>query len=107
MNLTFVLQDDACLVRMAGRLDAMSADDALRQLQARIAAGASNLVIDASELEYLSSAGIRTLLVSAKAVAKAGRRFSILNARPLVRTILTDCGLDACLGLAPNQGSGR
>jgi anti-sigma B factor antagonist len=49
-----------------GRLDAGNADALEGRLLARIDAGETRLVIDCAGLDYISSAGLRVLLVAAK-----------------------------------------
>jgi anti-anti-sigma factor len=100
VNLSYSLRHESLVVTIAGRLDALSAEAAQQALLGHIAAGASRLVVDASQLDYISSAGIRVLLVAAKAAGqKPGGRFAVAAPTALVRKILADCGLDTCLGV--------
>jgi len=57
-----------------GRLDSTTAPVLGQKLEAVVAAPASRLVVDFRELEYISSAGFRVLLVAAKRAEKAVSR---------------------------------
>ena len=57
------LQGDALVIKLSGRIDSGNAAQAEEEIQAIIAeSGASSLIIDVQELEYISSAGLRILL---------------------------------------------
>ena len=57
------LQGDALVIKLSGRIDSGNAAQAEEEIQAIIAEnGASSLIIDVQELEYISSAGLRILL---------------------------------------------
>jgi anti-anti-sigma factor len=76
---------DVVIVRLSGRLDSSAAppaEESFAQLP-----GACHLVIDLSALEYLSSAGLRVLLVAAKRAQRANRKLVLFGLRPTVREI--------------------
>src|SRR6185503_17263497 len=54
------------LVAIAGRLDMISAGPLEQELETLIGAGTRRLAIDMSGLDYLSSAGLRALLVAGR-----------------------------------------
>ncbi|MFA5257271.1 MAG: STAS domain-containing protein [Opitutales bacterium] len=88
------------VVNLSGRLDALTADQTLQAMLACISADNPKIAADASGLEYMSSAGIRTLLLAAKGAARVpGGAFAVLNPSPVVRKILAESGLDALLGV--------
>lgn len=77
----------------AGRLDAVGA----HVLEARVAAAAKTapgrLVLDCREVAYVSSAGLRALLLGARACIQIGCEFSVAGLRPECRAILDATGL--------------
>ena len=56
---------------LEGRLDTVTAPDLEKELKEALA-GASELVLDFTKLDYISSAGLRVLLAAQKIMAKQG-----------------------------------
>lgn len=54
------------VVSVKGRIDAVTAPEFEKNLFALISAGEKNLVVNFAELEYISSAGLRSILATAK-----------------------------------------
>lgn len=64
------------IVGLRGRLDASSSPGVEKQLQALIQ-GEDRLVLDFSELTYISSLGLRVLIVVAKNVQKVNGKLAL------------------------------
>jgi anti-anti-sigma factor len=75
-------------VALVGRLDSDSAAGFDEKLSAALAAQISVLVLDLSELEYISSAGIRSLFAARVAMGEKGGRLFVLSPQPAVRKVL-------------------
>ena len=81
---------DAVVVSPIGRVDQSSADtfkDALAPHLEHCAAGEDRLVLDLSGLEYISSAGLRVLMLAAKQSKAQGGTLLLTGLQPLVREI--------------------
>jgi anti-anti-sigma factor len=65
MDIREETQDGVLVVAPVGRLDSNSSDDLERTLRSRLEAG-RRLVIDLGAVDYVSSAGLRVLLLAAK-----------------------------------------
>ncbi len=77
------------VIRPAGKLDAMSYrefDQALDKVLEQAPRG-STLVIDLVDLEYISSAGLRSLFRARKAMRTNGGFSLIVHAQPQVRKV--------------------
>lgn len=59
-------QRDATVVSITGRMDAVTTPEIENRLTALVGGGEKKLVIDLDGLEYISSAGLRSLLATAK-----------------------------------------
>ena len=90
MQVTAVRHADVLVVAVTGRIDYMNAENFKSALQphlANCAAGGDRVVLDLSQLEYVSSAGLRVLMIAAKDVrAKKGTLVAVLL-QPVVREI--------------------
>jgi anti-anti-sigma factor len=65
------------IVGLRGRLDATSSPGVEKQLQALIDQGEERLVLDFSELVYISSLGLRVLIVMAKNVQNVNGKLAL------------------------------
>jgi anti-anti-sigma factor len=80
------------VVRVSGRLDAVTTPAFEAHCRQSLAAGERDLFLDFGGLEYISSAGLRGVLTTAKAVAAARGEFALVNPQGMVRQVLDICG---------------
>jgi len=66
MELKSGKQGKATVIKIKGRMDALTAPEFEKESSRWIDEGASSLIIDLGELEYISSAGLRSILLTAK-----------------------------------------
>jgi anti-anti-sigma factor len=78
---------------VTGRLDASSAATAEAALSSAVAGGALRLVLDLAGLDYISSAGLRVLLATAKKVARQDGALVLCQLQSGVREVLAISGL--------------
>ncbi len=81
------------LVHLVGRLDAAESEHVDRALKAL----SGPLMLDCSELDYISSAGLGVLIEAHKRLAAAGQGLTLSNLNPRVRNIFAYAGLDRLL----------
>jgi anti-anti-sigma factor len=65
-------RDGVLVVAPAGRVDSTSSGELETRLLALLAAGDRRLVVDLADVDYISSAGLRVLLLLAKKVREGG-----------------------------------
>lgn len=97
VDVTIEQQGDTTIVRPAGRLDfAASAGflEVLTRSRAGTGTAPARVVIDATALEYVSSAGLRAFLVAARRAKGAGIRTAVCRSTPSVREDLKVSGFD-------------
>ena len=81
---------DTLVVSPAGRIDQSNADvfqAALAPILAQCARDKDRVVLDFSKLEYISSAGLRVLMLAARQAKAAGGTIVISGLQPLVAEI--------------------
>lgn len=88
------------LVSVSGRVDNTTADS-LKAILRQAVADHTQVAVDCSAIDYMSSAGIGALVEGATAARRAGQRFSICAPSPRVEQVLKICRLDAILTIEP------
>lgn len=92
MDISEQTHENALVLAPAGRLDSNTSEIFERQLMARVDAGNTRLVVDFAGLEYISSAGLRVLLMLAKRLKSEGGRFALCRLRAPIREVLEISG---------------
>lgn len=90
---------EVLIVRLAGRLDSSAAPNAEQTFAGVLLGGTPHLAIDLSNLEYISSAGLRVLLIVAKKVQQAQGKVALCGLTPNVREIFAISGFDAIFSI--------
>jgi len=72
MEITTRTQQDVTLVALAGNLDSNTSPEAQQAIDGILAGGGRKLVVDFTALDYISSAGLRVLLGTAKRLRGGG-----------------------------------
>ena len=93
-------QDQTSILTLNGRLDANTSPGFHEKLMATIATGASHVIVDLTEVVYLSSAGLRAFLAGAKKIAAQGR-LSLSGVRPHVAEVFEISGFDELFSFFP------
>ena len=86
-------------VAVKGRLDAASADTAKQKLSALIDGGARQIILDFSELDYVSSIGLRVLLLIAKQVAKQQGKIALYSPVDHITEVFQLSGFDSLISI--------
>ncbi len=89
MSLTVFLSIDGETMRLklSGRIDTMTAQNLYRGIRTSLD-GITNITMDFSNVEYLSSAGLRAILQAKKALPEGGT-ITVIHANKTVRNIFT------------------
>ena len=80
---------DSVVVLPAGRIDLSNAEAFRDALLGAVAAAKAAVVLDLSHLEYISSAGLRSLMIANKAGAGRGVKLGVAAMQPIVKEIFT------------------
>ncbi|MDX1688775.1 MAG: STAS domain-containing protein [Candidatus Promineifilaceae bacterium] len=83
------------LITVSGRVDSSTAPELEEALQERLNDGRHNLVLDLSDVNYLSSAGLRAMVSALRACKKKGGDVRVANPSERVQEVLELAGLDA------------
>jgi len=102
MQITTRTSNDIHIVAIAGSLDSTTAPEAQKSLDA-VLAGANKVVLDFSELDYISSAGLRVLLGAAKKLRASGETLRMFGLNQSVREVFEISGFSAILSVYPSE----
>lgn len=92
MNIETTVTPQATVLRVSGRIDAVTAAEFDRACLAALAAGAPNLVLDFAAVRYISSAGLRCLLNAAKALGNRGGSLHLAALGGIAREVVELAG---------------
>ncbi|HVO23646.1 MAG TPA: STAS domain-containing protein [Candidatus Margulisiibacteriota bacterium] len=102
MELTEAKKSGAVVLGVNGRVDATNAGVLEQRVLGLIDAGEKRLVIDCAELQYISSAGLRVLLVAAKRLSTGGQlALAALNHQ--IRDVFDIAGFSSIFQIYPTQ----
>lgn len=85
-------QDGSLVVVPSGRVDSNSSSELERALVALTGSGETRIVVDLAEVEYISSAGLRVLLMVAKKLQDAKGRLVLCAMPESVRLVFELAG---------------
>jgi len=94
MEITHRLEDQTLVVSLAGRLDAASAPVLDKQMPALLEQAVHRVVIDLGRLEYISSAGLRSILALAKTAKAKGAKLVLGDLQEMVKEVFRISGFD-------------
>ena len=87
---------------LSGRLDATTSSQLEKLVAERLQAGANRLLFDLSELQYISSAGLRVLAKTLKQVSAAEGRMALCGLQEPVRMVFDISGFSSYFPIAPS-----
>ncbi len=99
MEITQRVEGDVTVFLPDGRIDTLAADEMDQALQAVVTGGSHKIVVDMSGVDYISSAGLRSLAaVLVKSRAEGGdMKLAALNAR--VTRVFNIIGFDVLMSV--------
>ena len=90
---------DVLIVRPEGRIDTTTSEELERWIGTRLDGGTRRLVVDMSATDYISSAGLRVLLVTLKRLKGSGGTLVLGGLNTSVRQIFELAGFLSIFGV--------
>ena len=112
MNVRIEHNGELCVASPDGRIDAVSADELQQILDVQMNATAKRMVIDLTEVDYISSAGLRVMLSLAKRTKQHNGALVLCGMNPAVREVFALAGflplfaIEATRDLAVHRAKG-
>ena len=85
--------DNAAVVSLAGEVDVANASQVREAALKLISGGATRLIVDLSDTEYMDSSGLGTLVGLLKRLKESGGEMAIASAQPRVKRLFDITGL--------------
>ncbi len=101
MNIIKKQSDDRLTIALEGRLDISTAPD-LEQVVVGSLAGVADLVFDLEKLSYISSAGLRVLLLAQKKMNKQGS-MKVIHVNEMIMEVFVNMGFSDIMTIEQEQ----
>ena len=97
MNIDKKLEDGHLTLKVEGRLDTNSSPELEAELKLD---GVKEVVFDFCGLEYISSAGLRVLMMAHKAMVACGGKMTVVNPNTIVKGVFDMTGMSGVFDVA-------
>ncbi|HTH15956.1 MAG TPA: STAS domain-containing protein [Magnetospirillum sp.] len=95
---------EATVLVPVARVDSSTAKAFEAKVLQAVNQGAPRIILDFSELDYISSAGLRVVLVGAK-MTRAPRKFALCGMKPHIREVFDVSGFAKILSIQPDRAA--
>lgn len=92
MNLDQETRGDIAILRPVGRLDSATSPELERSVVERLDAGCKRIVFDLADMDYVSSAGLRVILLAGKKLRASQGKLVLAGMRDMAREVFEMSG---------------
>ncbi len=103
MNTKWESFDGAIVATVDGRVDGANAHEFQEALEAVINASDSAVILDFAQLSYISSAGLRVVLLAAKELRKQDKQFAVCSLAGAILEVFKISGFDQIIPVHSSQ----
>lgn len=105
MGLPITVQDykHVSVMAVSGRVDSATAPDLENELKKLVEADKTQIVLDLKDVEYMSSAGLRAMVSTLKAVKRVNGDLRLASPSPRVEEVLRLAGLTSIFSVHPSR----
>lgn len=105
MNITQERQGDTLIVAAAGRVDGSNSQEFQQALEGAIDEGDRAVVLQLQQLSYISSSGLRVMLMVARTLQKRGTKFALCELTESIREVFEISGFDRIIPVHDTQSA--
>ncbi|MFA7430324.1 MAG: STAS domain-containing protein [Rhodospirillaceae bacterium] len=105
MSITAERDGNTLILELQGRLDSTSSAAVEADILGQLDGGAAHVVLDFARLDYISSAGLRVILVTAKRVKQAGGIMVLCALQPHIREVFEISGFLSILTVTDDRAA--
>lgn len=103
MEFNVIEKNDVQVVSLVGSLDTNTAVEAESKFGELLDAGAQTIIINFENLDYISSAGLRIMLVVAKKMNAIGGKVILCSMNPTVKEVFEISGFSTIFQILPTE----
>jgi len=103
MNISSEVLDSITVVRFEGNLDTNTSTEAQEHLNKAIDGGAAKIVVSFEKVDFVSSAGLRVLLATAKRLGSSGGSLRVCGLNETVAEVFEISGFSTILNVFPAE----
>ncbi len=103
MQISVKTTNEVKVLAFEGRLDTGTSPDAQQQLTRLIEEGETKILVNFEKLDYISSAGLRVLLVIAKQLKTTDGELRICSLNEVVKEVFDISGFDMILPISASE----
>ena len=103
MDINATKDGDILVMGLKGRLDANTSPSLEERLVGLIDGGEKRLVVQFTELDYISSAGLRVLLMAAKRLKNVNGRIVLASLKDHIKEVFDIAGFSSVLTIYPTE----
>ena len=107
MEITSKIDGDLVHLKVAGSIDASTSPNVEQAVTAALAGGRKRLIFDMRGVSYISSAGLRAILLAAKQAKAGGGGVAVLGLQPDVEEVFTISGFGKIVPIAASDAEAR
>ena len=93
-------ENQIAIITIAGRLDGVTAPECEKQMRELLSGDTSQVIVDFGKLDYISSAGLRSILLIAKLINEKQGQLSLANVEGNVRSVFDMSGFSNIFKIA-------
>ena len=105
MKITTRQADTVLVIEIAGQLDTQNSGEASERLSEIVKNGHKKVLLNLEELEFISSAGLRVILRTSRALEEQGGHLKVCGASGLVTEVFVVAGFNILLDLSENESA--
>jgi len=99
--------DDVRVIYLSGRMDIAGTNEIHENFTQSVGTERAWVIVDLSQVSFVASIGMRTLVSSARSLLRVGGAMVMANAQPAVRQALSSAGIDSLIPAYPDEDRAR
>lgn len=107
MEITSTMDGDVAVLSIAGRIDFATSENVEHAVTTAIANGGRRVIFDLRAVDYVSSAGLRAILVAAKQAKSAGGGVAVYGLQAGVDEVFRMSGFGRIVPIAASDAQAR
>ncbi len=94
-----IQKGETTTITLKGQLDTLTSADAEKEISPILESNVKEIILDCAELDYISSAGLRLLLIIQKSMAAHKGIFRLIHTKQEIRDIFNLTGFSSILNI--------